>query len=469
VPGSVGPQGEPGPPGPPGQDGVSYQPPTYIGSAACAECHEELSAEFNESGHPHKLTPIVDGEAPEFPFTELDDPPDGYTWDDISYVIGGYRWKARFVDNDGYIITGDADATTQYNLENPALDLGDEWVPYHPGEEVPYDCGACHTTGYSPRGNQDGLPGVIGTWAEPGVQCEACHGPGSAHASHPASNQMRVDRDSAACGECHYQGVPEEVEVSEGFISHHEGYEELFRGKHATLDCVECHDPHVGVVQLLEADAEQTTRVECQNCHYQQANNFKLDLHTRDCVTCHMPRITKNAVADPDLFTGDKRTHAMSINPNLIAQFNEEGTQSSPEISLNFACRQCHNGQLASERSDQELISTATGYHEPAPVPVTEGSAVFVDEVVVEERDGAYFALVNGNLPDSCSTVAGIEQSVEGNTISLTVSASRLSDVGCAQVLTPFSQEVQLDTEGLEPGDYTVDVNGELSTTFTLS
>jgi DNA-directed RNA polymerase subunit M/transcription elongation factor TFIIS len=419
------------------------------------------------SGHAHVLTPVVDGEAPEYPFTELAGPPEGYTWDDISYVIGGYNWKARFIDNEGFIVTGDADATTQYNLENAELGLGDEWVAYHPGEEVSYDCGACHTTGYSPQGNQDGLPDLIGSWSEPGVQCETCHGPGSAHASHPASNQMRLDRDSAACGECHYLGVPQEVDVSDGFISHHDGYEDLFRGKHATLDCVECHDPHVGVVQLREADADQTTLVECQNCHHQEAENFKLNLHVRDCVTCHMPRIIENAVGDPDVFTGDKRTHAMVINPSQIEQFNAEGTEALPEIGLNFACRQCHNGLLGSEKSDRELIETATGYHEPEPLPIS--SVVFVENVVVQERDGAYYAAITGTLPDSCSAVDAVEQSVEGNTISLTVSASRPGNILCDQAITPFLEEIQLDTEDLEPGEYTVDVNGEPSTTFTIS
>ena len=298
VPGSVGPQGEPGPPGASGQDGASFQPPTFVGSAACSECHEDISAVFSMSGHPYKLSPVVDGQPPAYPFTDLDEPPEGYTWDDISYVIGGYNWKARFIDKDGYIITGDENATTQYNFYNPDVDMGDEWVPYYAGEEKSYDCGGCHTTGYSPQGNQDGLPGLIGSWAEPGVQCEECHGPGSAHASHPASFQMQVDRDSAACGACHFRGVPEEVDASDGLIRHHEQYEELFQGKHATLDCVQCHDPHVGVIQLREAEAEQTTRIGCQDCHYREAENFKLTLHTRDCVTCHMPRITKSAVGD---------------------------------------------------------------------------------------------------------------------------------------------------------------------------
>ena len=157
-PGPAGAEGPAGPPGPAGVDGLSYEPPAYIGGEACSECHEEISNVFNQSGHPYKLTKVVDGQAPQYPFTEIPNPPEGYTWDDISYVIGGYNWKARFIDQNGYIITGDADATTQYNFYNEELDMGDDWVAYHAGEEnLPYDCGACHTTGYSPIGHQDDL------------------------------------------------------------------------------------------------------------------------------------------------------------------------------------------------------------------------------------------------------------------------------------------------------------------------
>jgi len=47
--------------------------------------------------------------------------------------------------------------------------------------------------------------------------------------------------------------------------NHHEQYEELFQSKHIVLDCVVCHDPHAGVVQIRKADA-QTTRTRCENC-----------------------------------------------------------------------------------------------------------------------------------------------------------------------------------------------------------
>jgi hypothetical protein len=331
------------------------------------------------SGHPYKLTAVVDGQPPEYPFTEIPNPPEGYTWDDISYVIGGYNWKARFIDQDGYIITGeDENATTQYNFYNEELDLGDEWVAYHPGEaELSYDCGGCHTTGYLPEGNQDGRPGLVGTWAFGGIQCEACHGPGSLHAGNPLAFQSVVDRDGEACGECHSRGAIEEVDASGGFIQHHEQYEELFQGKHVALDCVVCHDPHSGVVQLRQTD-QPTTRTSCENCHYSEGQNFKLEPHPRQCVACHMPRLTKSAVGDPERFTGDIRTHLMAIDPTQVGQFTEDGTVALSQLSLDYACRHCHvpaGDGFASPKTDEELMEAAANYHLPPTLTAPEQPA----------------------------------------------------------------------------------------------
>jgi hypothetical protein len=383
--GPAGPQGEQGPPGPegatgvpgapgaPGQSGVSFEPPSYVGSTACAECHQELYDVFSQSGHPWKLNPVVNGEPPDYPFSSLPSPPEGYTWDDVSYVIGGYNWKARFIDQQGYIITGpDENATTQYNLFNSAINMGDEWVGYHAGEaNLPYDCGSCHTTGYVPEGHQDDRPGIIGTWAFPGIQCEECHGPGSLHANHPYAYQMQVDRDSAACGECHVRGGFEEINASDGFIQHHEQYEELFQSKHLALECVDCHDPHAGVVQLRQAGA-QTTRTLCENCHFRQEENQDNEIHqelTIECVDCHMPRLVKNAIGNAEQFTGDIRTHVVAIDPDQVGQFSEDGSVALSQISLDFACRTCHRTDgLGNPKTDEELIETAVGYH-TTPVP----------------------------------------------------------------------------------------------------
>ncbi|TEU15610.1 MAG: hypothetical protein E3J21_12790 [Anaerolineales bacterium] len=339
----------------------------YVGSDTCSQCHEEIYETFIKSGHAWKLNPVVNGKPPKYPFTEVPEPPEGYTWDDITYVIGGYNWKARFIDKDGYIITGDDEkATTQYNFANDIVGKEAGWVGYHAGEEKPYDCGPCHTTGYSPEGNQDDLPGLVGTWAEPGVKCERCHGPGSLHAENPYGVLMKVDRDSELCGECHLRGEPEAVNAKGGFIRHHEQYEELFQSKHIVLDCVKCHDPHVGVVQLRQAD-EQTTRTQCENCHFKNAKYQDSKIHptVADCIDCHMPRVTKSAWGDAEKFTGDIRTHLMAIDPDQIGQFTEDGSEALSQVSLDFACRGCHvKGGSATPKTDEELLEKADGYHD---------------------------------------------------------------------------------------------------------
>jgi hypothetical protein len=376
IPGPTGQDGEQGPPGPAGQDGVSYAPPEFVGSEVCAECHQETYDTFMLSGHPYKLTAVVDGQPTKYPFTEIPNPPEGYTWDDISYVIGGYNWKARFIDQDGYIITGeDENATTQYNFYNEELDLGDEWVAYHPGEaELAYDCGGCHTTGYLPEGNQDGRPGLTGTWALDGIQCEGCHGPGSLHAGNPLAFQPVVNRDSESCTQCHAGEVAQDVTSTNGLISHDEGYVDLFQGKHAALDCVVCHDPHSGVVQLRQTEQE-TTQIACQNCHFSEAQNYKLEPHPRQCVVCHMPHLIQNAEGDPERYTGDFRTHMVSIDPTQIGQFAEDGVTLLPQLSLETTCRHCHvpaRDGFATPKTDEELLEAAVNYHLPPPTSAPE-------------------------------------------------------------------------------------------------
>jgi hypothetical protein len=344
----------------------------YVGSTACSQCHGEIYETFMKSGHPWKLNKVVDNQPPDYPFTEVPNPPEGYTWEDITYVIGGYNWKARFIGKDGFIITGkegDTEFVNQYNFANPNVGNDAGWSKYHVGEERPYNCGTCHTTGYSswpPDAHQDDLPGLIGTWTEPGVHCEACHGPGSLHASDPRGFSVNKDRDGSSCGDCHFRGAVEEVDASGGFIKHHEQYEELFQSKHITLNCVDCHDPHAGVIQLRKANLP-TTRTQCANCHFQEAKYQASEVMVAvgvECIDCHMPRVTKSAVGNAAMFTGDIRTHLMAIDPVQIGQFTEDGKKSLSQLGLDFSCRSCHvKGGSASVRSDEELKQSAYNYH----------------------------------------------------------------------------------------------------------
>jgi hypothetical protein len=95
---------------------------------------------------------------------------------------------------------------------------------------------------------------------------------------------------------------------------------------------------------------------------------------------------------------------------------------------------------------------------------VTWGSAV-----EVEERDGEFYVIVQGDYPDSCSTICGTEQEVEVNNININLYSGKPEGILCSQMLTPFEEEVLLETDKLDPGEVTVTVNVDHAmTTFTL-
>ena len=184
----------------------------YVGSATCgtAGCHQTVYNEFIESGHPYKLSEVVGGTAPTYPWdaepastrgatVANDGPPPTTPWTNYAYVIGGFFWKARWVQPDGNVYkTG---TTAQLNLQAGVT----EWVPYEQGKTKPYNysCFKCHTTGASDQGSWPTGTTGFGTFVFGGVQCEECHGEGAQHASEPAKFEMTVDRSPELCGRCH--------------------------------------------------------------------------------------------------------------------------------------------------------------------------------------------------------------------------------------------------------------------------
>lgn len=377
--GPAGPAGPLGPIGPAGSDATASQ--EFIGSEQCGTCHEDIYARFVLSGHPNNLTKIEDGQPPELvSATEtggVPEPPDGYTWADIAYVVGGFGWQARFIGADGYVLTGDANSATQYNFANAVLDTRAGWVAYHPGETLPADCGRCHTTGYAPQGHQDDLAGIVGTWTFDGVQCEVCHGAGSLHAQSPYGVRMVVDRSSQLCGHCHVRDNPAMIDAADGFAQHNEQYEDLYNSRHFALSCVTCHDPHASAVFADDAvNPNKSINQTCATCHWQQTvqNVSKHASAKVACIDCHMPRMAVSAQGLPDRFSGDVRSHQFAINPDPeAAQFTADGNFVMPYITLTFACKACHNDAVYGEKSLAELATAAQGYHDrPMPTPAPE-------------------------------------------------------------------------------------------------
>ena len=345
----------------------------------CATCHNEQYQDWKASGHPYKLMKADIAQNRPIPL------PESHTWDEISYVIGGYKWKSRYMDNNGYIITqglnqGKAEpGDTQYNY------LTGKWSDYTVSMEdgtKPYNCGKCHTTGWVAdedadtdgdlSDNQDGLPGIHGTFLQGGIQCIQCHG-GEQHADFGA-----IDRSADACGACHYRtAAPGDVNLipaSSGWIKHHEQYNEHLAGPHASRDCVMCHNPHKrGEYSIWEEGAEgHENGAQCGvNCHKSKMETYMSNSmydYGVTCDDCHMPFATKSAQPlGPN--QGDVMTHIYYINTDAVdrsAMFNEAGNEvlldgdGKAAVTLDFVCQRCHE-----TASLEELSKFSKGFHDP--------------------------------------------------------------------------------------------------------
>jgi mono/diheme cytochrome c family protein len=403
---------------------------------------------FLRTGHPYKLNEVKNGQMPTYPFSDITgalgmvtdndaepgDPnpgtdntlPTPTSYADVSYVIGGFGWKARWVDLAGYILTGTA---TQFNLETGGMSA------YNNNQvDKKYDCGLCHTTGWKDYTSQPGdtrnlnrqnnLPGMEGTFYAAGVQCEACHGAGSFHVAAPgAGNITRVARarktadltaaDMAygkpvACSECHtrdgeklyptYTPAGNRIKASGGLIQHHEQYDEMrginpdnvaagAKGPHAPLLCVACHNAHTTTVYMGVSGDSPGMNKHCTVCHNATGIGGKAYPPTNDmaglvdCLDCHMPQMVKSAVSHAAVgtgpVTGDIRTHIFKIDLTTTTQYTGTGAYSYPWITGAWACKTCHNNVVEYDLGFPSAISIHGG---PPPGPNARRGGLLYDK-----------------------------------------------------------------------------------------
>lgn len=425
---------------------------TYVGSDACQVCHGGKYNTWVEMGHHYKLNAVTGAQAPTYPFEynagtpNVVDPPyasgSQLGWDDISYVIGGYYWKARFMDLDGYIVTGDAGDVTQWNVWTQG------WVAYQAGQvNYPYDCGRCHTTGYSDQGQQGGLPGIVGTWNEEGVGCEACHGPGGDHIASPSSSNIVVDESSELCGQCHYRNSAHLIAASGGWIKHHEQYDELLHSPHYdAMTCITCHSPHKSTVYEQGGLRSSPT---CTTCHPGHVIEGKEDL---ECWDCHMPYSAKSATTQ-NAYKADVHSHQFNIWVTTFPRdsmfySDETGTfvklDENGEVygnTLDLVCLSCHTTWTI-----EDVYDIAEDIH-------TEGLGV--EQLASGTMPTGYALSQNFPNPFNPTTAIGFEVPRDG-AVSLSV-----HDLGGRLVAELYSGDISrgayqftFNGEGLSSGIY---------------
>lgn len=205
---------------------VDFGDAEYIGGRECRSCHRD-QRDHDETPHALTLQDVEDEEDKELilgDFSQGEDlrlvqfpdeaEPRPITAEDIVFTMGSGRHIQRYlyeVDRREHLVL-----PVQWNV------LEQTWEPYTAAETWPdpayaweQNCAGCHTTGLDTEDFR---------WDDEGVQCEACHGPGSTHADaadeaggSPSEEELQQVRshislspDPQVCGQCHSQGTESE-------------------------------------------------------------------------------------------------------------------------------------------------------------------------------------------------------------------------------------------------------------------
>ncbi|MBM4172717.1 MAG: T9SS type A sorting domain-containing protein, partial [Ignavibacteria bacterium] len=394
----------------------------YAGSEACKNCHSTAYNNWKQSGHPYKLQKLTSGSGPSYPTLSaqkavgtqvnytlnsgIPNAPDGLTWNDVGFVLGGYHSNARFLDKEGYIIYGN---NRQFNLTTK------KWVAYTSGTlskaTYGFSCYKCHTTGPSKTKTQEfqAFPGIEGSWVETGIGCEACHGPSKAHTTNISNKPPKEGLNS--CNNCHardrndgtttfpwnnrVEWQPRTVNnVSTGFIRHREQGDMMLASKHgkANFTCATCHDPHKGVYFNLGGLKASGT---CTNCHpNKNIAGHEVSKTKAECTDCHMPFAARNG----DHFTpyiSEQSTHYWKIitdnktmfdnledisstsTPPVVYKFIKTDNNGLSGITLDYACLQCHTTRdvawASSKAKNIHSVGTSVEFASNIPSAYTLG------------------------------------------------------------------------------------------------
>jgi hypothetical protein len=207
----------------------------------------------------------------------------------FEYKGGFYESRVSFFDDIQRLdLTMGAAGASPTTIEQAAGRLMDA--------EGTRDCFGCHSVG-----------GVVERTLHfetltPGIGCESCHGPASAHAAamvagHP--NQSPMKKLSALpsedifdlCGSCHRTWSQIAAHGPRGvnnvrFQPYRLTNSKCYDPSDGRISCTACHDPHSGPIRQASFYDSK-----CSSCHVRGSRAKACSVAKANCVTCHMPKI----------------------------------------------------------------------------------------------------------------------------------------------------------------------------------
>jgi tetratricopeptide (TPR) repeat protein len=259
---------------------------SYVGSAACRTCHTARFESQSKSEHAHALRPAQ--------------PTDPGPGSDAQWAFGAGLKATTWVSQTGEETIAEHGLTYYTATKSLAITPGHAtsadlaYRTFDPFATA-LRCFRCHSTGpVRLEANFQVQP------SEPGVHCEACHGPGRAHAESGGAGAIQTPKRltavqiSVLCGACHRQAsdLDDDRDWSNAWnVRHEPSYlhrAACFRNGNGALSCLTCHDSH----QPLKTTASSYD-ARCVTCHPKAAHT--VPIASRSCVACHMPQVAVSA------------------------------------------------------------------------------------------------------------------------------------------------------------------------------
>nr|WP_316641490.1 tetratricopeptide repeat protein [uncultured Roseateles sp.] len=203
--------------------GAAHPVASHVGSPACQRCHAAEYQAWQGSQHrramqpadaQHVLAPFAGERLASTRFSQREgrfyvrtEGPDGKPAEfEIRHTLGLAPLQQYLIAMPG----GGLQALDIAWDSRPKVDGGQRWFHLQgserprPGDELHWTgrqnnantmCVDCHVTGFQKQYDAD-MQRYASRWAEPGVACEACHGPGSRHIAWADSGPPRLRDDS---------------------------------------------------------------------------------------------------------------------------------------------------------------------------------------------------------------------------------------------------------------------------------
>ena len=295
---------------------VRAQQPSYKGSKVCLMCHrnthKNLVASWQKTAHTSALWP-ADKPDPAVKRTIVGDfaAGPGFQRSQVKWVLGRGRSLQAYLDADYRVLP------KWWDVKAKAWKPATKWDPKAKARvEVGADtdartsCLGCHTTGYDPK---------TADYADAGVACEACHGPGADHVAKAGKGpsvrpgKLEPARRAMICGQCHAAGADASgkyafpvgfkpgQDLAQAFQVHaplkggmSQQYAEWKTSEHAQKGtvCTACHDPHG--VGGRPAYLKREGNALCLSCHSTNTPDNAIHKTAAEkgkpaCAMCHMP------------------------------------------------------------------------------------------------------------------------------------------------------------------------------------